>query len=44
MFLKCFSMAKHNRYTKVTLVNFPKNVPFWGKWAIWDKAVQPFIL
>lgn len=40
MFLKRFSMAKHNGYTKVALVNFPKNAPFWGKWAIWDKFGQ----
>ena len=40
MFLKRFSMAKHNGYTKVTLVNFPKNALSWGKWAIWDKFGQ----
>ena len=32
-FLKCFSMTKQNRCTKVTLVNSPKNIPVLCKWA-----------
>ena len=36
IFMKC-SIMVHNRKTKVMLVNFSWNNPFWCKWAIWVK-------
>ena len=41
-FLKCFSIAKHNRSTKVTLVNFPKNFSLWGKQELGINLAQNY--
>ena len=35
-------MMGHNCWKKVTLVNFSKNIPFWGKWVSWIHLDQNY--